>query len=64
MEHHEDLQGVYPLIYHLILVVKYRWDNGKLRLWRSCKTPLRCSGQGSKNPAPLGAGSSKIKKNF
>ncbi len=24
MEHHEDLQGVYPLIYHLILVVKYR----------------------------------------
>ncbi|MBN1214508.1 MAG: hypothetical protein JXA99_03605 [Candidatus Lokiarchaeota archaeon] len=27
-------------------------------MWRSCKTPFRCSGQGSKNPAPLGAGSS------
>lgn len=36
----------------------YRRDYGKLRLWRSCKTPFRCSGQGSKNPAPLGAGSS------
>jgi hypothetical protein len=36
----------------------YRRDYGKSRLWRSCKTPFRCDGQGSKNPAPLGAGSS------
>ena len=36
----------------------YRWDDGKKRLWRSCKTPFRCNGQGSKNPAPLGADSS------
>ncbi|MBD3213542.1 MAG: hypothetical protein GF311_13120 [Candidatus Lokiarchaeota archaeon] len=36
----------------------YRRDHGKLRLWRSCKTPFRRGGQGSKNPAPLGAGSS------
>ncbi|MBD3194891.1 MAG: hypothetical protein GF317_07550 [Candidatus Lokiarchaeota archaeon] len=36
----------------------YRRDYGKLRLWRSCKTPFRCCGRGSKNPAPLGAGSS------
>ncbi|MBD3194759.1 MAG: hypothetical protein GF317_06875 [Candidatus Lokiarchaeota archaeon] len=38
----------------------YRRDYGKLRLWRSCKTPFRCCGRGSKNPAPLGAGSSKV----
>ncbi|MBD3211131.1 MAG: hypothetical protein GF311_00870 [Candidatus Lokiarchaeota archaeon] len=36
----------------------YRRDYGKSRLWRSCKTPFRRSGRGSKNPAPLGAGSS------
>ncbi|MBD3211156.1 MAG: hypothetical protein GF311_01005 [Candidatus Lokiarchaeota archaeon] len=36
----------------------YRRDYGKLRLWRPCKTPFRRGGQGSKNPAPLGAGSS------
>ncbi|MBD3211275.1 MAG: hypothetical protein GF311_01610 [Candidatus Lokiarchaeota archaeon] len=40
----------------------YRGDHGKLRLWRSCKTPFRCNGRGSKNPAPLGAGSSKMYK--
>ncbi|MBD3196878.1 MAG: hypothetical protein GF317_17620 [Candidatus Lokiarchaeota archaeon] len=38
----------------------YRRDYGKLRLWRSCKTPFRCCGRGSKNPAPLGAGSSNL----
>ncbi|MBD3214839.1 MAG: hypothetical protein GF311_19665 [Candidatus Lokiarchaeota archaeon] len=38
----------------------YRRDYGKLRLWRSCKTPFRRSGQGSKNPALLGAGSSNL----
>ncbi|MBD3212159.1 MAG: hypothetical protein GF311_06065 [Candidatus Lokiarchaeota archaeon] len=37
----------------------YRRDHGKSRLWRSCKTPFRRGGQGSKNPAPLGACSSK-----
>ncbi|MBD3212077.1 MAG: hypothetical protein GF311_05650 [Candidatus Lokiarchaeota archaeon] len=36
----------------------YRGDYGKLRLWRSCKTSFRRGDQGSKNPAPLGAGSS------
>ncbi|MBD3212560.1 MAG: hypothetical protein GF311_08125 [Candidatus Lokiarchaeota archaeon] len=38
----------------------YRGDHGKLRLWRSCKTSFRRGGQGSKNPAPLGAGSSIV----
>ncbi|MBD3211023.1 MAG: hypothetical protein GF311_00310 [Candidatus Lokiarchaeota archaeon] len=38
----------------------YRRDYGNSRLWRSCKTPFRRGGQGSKNPAPLGAGSSMI----
>ncbi|MBD3215424.1 MAG: hypothetical protein GF311_22635 [Candidatus Lokiarchaeota archaeon] len=37
----------------------YRRDYGKLRLWRSCKTSFRRGDQGSKNPAPLGPGSSK-----
>ncbi|MBD3215907.1 MAG: hypothetical protein GF311_25070 [Candidatus Lokiarchaeota archaeon] len=42
----------------------YRGDHGKIRLWRSCKTSFRRSGQGSKNPAPLGAGSSKFEVNI
>ncbi|MFX1238483.1 MAG: hypothetical protein ACFFAS_15940 [Promethearchaeota archaeon] len=38
----------------------YCWDDGKSRLWRSCKTPFRCRSRRSRNPAPLGAGSSKL----
>ena len=48
--------------FHLMMnenqINHYRRDYGKSRLWRSCKTPHWCGGRRSKNPAPLGAGSS------